>query len=107
LIDNSLQHGFKDINRGTIKLIARKRGDNLELIIEDDGKGVSSEVVDRLFEPFVTTGRSTKHTGLGLHLVHQWVYKLMGGRIEVTSKEGEGARFTVYIPLQLARVQPS
>ena len=107
LIDNSLQHGFKDMNRGTIKIIARKSGDNLELIIEDDGKGVSSEVVDRLFEPFVTTGRATKHTGLGLHLVHQWVYKLMGGRIEVTSKEEEGARFTVYIPLQLARVQPS
>lgn len=98
-IDNALQHGFKDVKRGTITLIAKSHEGCLVLTIEDNGKGISDEVVDRLFDPFVTTGRGEKHTGLGLHLVHQWVYQLMNGHIEVTSKKGEGTRFVVFIPL--------
>ena len=98
-IDNALQHGFKGRQQGTITLTAKQQNEQLVLSIKDNGCGISPEVEGHIYEPFITTGRVDKHTGLGLHLVHQWVYKLMNGRIEVTSIEGKGTCFTVFIPL--------
>jgi len=99
LIDNALQHGLKDRSKGVITLTTKRQNNMLVLGVKDNGCGISPEVKDRIFEPFITTGRVDKHTGLGLHLVHQWVYTLMNGRIEVVSKEGEGTTFTIIIPL--------
>lgn len=48
---------------------------------------------------FATSGRAQHHTGLGMHLVSQWVNKLMQGRIEVTSELGVGTTFRLEIPL--------
>ncbi|MFI8621320.1 ATP-binding protein [Marinomonas sp. NPDC078689] len=103
LIDNALQHGLKDYPKGIITLTAKCQNDMLALSVKDNGNGISSEVRERIFDPFVTTGRVDKHTGLGLHLVHQWVYTLMKGRIEIESKEGEGTSFTIIIPLVQTR----
>lgn len=99
LIDNALQHGLKDRSKGVITLTTKRQDDMLVLSVKDNGYGISPEVKDRIFEPFITTGRVDKHTGLGLHLVHQWVYTLMNGRIEVVSKEEEGTTFIIIIPL--------
>jgi signal transduction histidine kinase len=53
----------------------------------------------RLFTPFFTTKPVGKWTGLGLSISHDIVLA-HGGRIEVASKPGEGAEFSVYLPLQ-------
>lgn len=100
LIDNSLEHGFQRLDKGEIKLVAVETKGNVELVLSDNGRGISPEMQKRLFEPFVTTGRSKKHTGLGLHLVSQWVNKLMQGNIEVKSDVGVGTTFTLIIPLE-------
>lgn len=100
LIDNALDHAFKGMKKGELMLSAKKEQDNLVLVITDNGRGITPEIQARIFEPFITTGRSTQHTGLGLHLVSQWVDKLMKGRIDVISELGVGTTFTLIIPLK-------
>ena len=97
-INNALQHGFKQTQKETLKICFKRQDDLLAVSIAEDGKCVSPEVAEYLFYPFVTTGRSKKYTGLGIHLVYQWVYKLMSRRIAVMPGENKGTRFTVFIP---------
>ncbi|SBS25367.1 Alginate biosynthesis sensor protein KinB [Marinomonas spartinae] len=99
LIDNALSHGFDEGMTGMILIKARCHSEHLTLIVQDDGKGIAPEMKDTLFNPFATTGRSRMHTGLGLYLVHQWVYSLLKGRIEVSSEQGQGTCFTLTFAL--------
>jgi signal transduction histidine kinase/ActR/RegA family two-component response regulator len=73
-------------------------GDYVVLSVEDDGRGIEPQVLDRIFEPFYTTktmGRSG--TGLGMALVWGTV-KDHGGFIDIQSKTGAGTRFDLYLP---------
>jgi signal transduction histidine kinase/HAMP domain-containing protein len=76
-----------------------EEGDYVTLRVSDNGTGISSEDIDRIFEPFYTKkkmGRSG--TGLGLAVV--WgVVKDHKGYIDLQSIEGEGATFTLYFPV--------
>ena len=69
----------------------------VSLVIEDNGPGMSSETRARLFDPFFTTKPLGKGSGLGLVVVAGLVEE-MGGRIEVHSAPGEGARFVIHLP---------
>ncbi len=62
--------------------------------LTDTGRGISPGEVDRIFDPFYTTKRGG--TGLGLAIAQKIIDNL-GGRIEVVSREGDGATFTVYL----------
>jgi len=66
------------------------------LTVTDQGTGIASDVMERLFEPFFTT-RGGAGTGLGLAVVHG-VMAEFGGAIDVQSAEGHGACFTLYFP---------
>ncbi|MDD2810050.1 GAF domain-containing protein [Rhodoferax sp.] len=68
------------------------------LAVQDTGKGMSPEVQARIFEPFFTTKPVGKGTGLGLSLSYD-IVKKHGGRIDVTSSPGQGACFTVWLPV--------
>jgi signal transduction histidine kinase len=70
---------------------------NLEVHITDTGVGIPSSRLSDLFEPFHTT--KDTGVGLGLYVSHNIVQE-HGGRIEVESVEGEGAAFTVRLPVQ-------
>lgn len=72
-------------------------GPYLVLTVSDQGSGITPEVMERLFEPFFTTRGAESGTGLGLAVVHGVVAEL-GGAIDVQSKTGQGARFTLYFP---------
>ncbi|WP_409418821.1 sensor histidine kinase [Marinomonas sp. RS-M-Aa-14] len=100
LIDNALDHAFQRLDKGVITLTAKKEQDSLILVISDNGIGISSEIKEHIFDPFTTTGRTNQHTGLGLHLVSQWVNALMKGRVDVVSELGVGTTFTLTIPLK-------
>ncbi|WP_421703115.1 PAS domain S-box protein [Aliiroseovarius sp.] len=69
----------------------------VSLSIEDNGPGMSSETRARLFDPFFTTKPLGKGSGLGLVVVAGLVEE-MGGRIDVHSAPGEGARFVILLP---------
>jgi hypothetical protein len=64
--------------------------------VKDDGPGIPAEVRDSLFMPFVTTKQ--KGTGLGL-AISERIVEEMGGRIEVSSRAGEGTTFSIVLPV--------
>lgn len=69
--------------------------------VKDEGIGISNEDQKHLFERFFRASNSggIEGTGLGLHLVRQYL-NLLNGSIRISSKEGEGTEFTVSFPLQ-------
>jgi PAS domain S-box-containing protein len=102
LIENSVVHGFdgrKGDKRGTITLSARDGG-NGEIVIEvgDTGAGIPAASLPRIYDPFFTTRLGSGGSGLGLYITHNIVTGVLGGRIDASSAEGEGARFTLRLP---------
>jgi PAS domain S-box-containing protein len=75
-----------------------KAGPYLCLDVQDSGMGISSEVLQRIFEPFYTTKKQGEGTGLGLSVVHGVVSDL-GGAIDVVSTVGVGTTVSVWLPV--------
>ncbi len=103
LVLNARIHGFSENTPGRVKLSTRLQtapgSENLvEMTIEDNGCGMSPEILPRIFDPFFTTRLGQGGSGLGLHISHNIVTALLGGRIAVSSTPGKGARFTIYLP---------
>lgn len=100
LIQNSISHGFEELKREA-KIFVSLKTKNGYLIMEykDNGKGISSEIKDKIFEPFVTTKRNSGGTGLGLNIVYNLIYQKLKGSIKVKTKENIGTKFTIKIPL--------
>lgn len=72
-------------------------GQYAELIIADNGCGIHPEAMEKIFEPYFTTKKRGKGTGLGLAVVYG-IVKEHGGDIEVSSEIGKGTTFAVYLP---------
>jgi two-component system NtrC family sensor kinase len=72
--------------------------DAIVLEVTDDGPGVSADVRGKIFDPFFTTKEVGNGTGLGLTVAYAIVQE-HGGRIRVDSQPGEGASFTVELPV--------
>lgn len=86
---------------GRLSLSARhdpssERGDEIVLAVEDDGRGMSQEELDGLFQPFRSSFE--RGTGLGLAIVHRIVTDY-GGVVHVASTEGRGTAFRVHLPV--------
>ena len=88
---------------GTLRAAAAREGaQHIRLRIADTGHGISSDVLPKIFEPFVTTKERGQGTGLGLTVVLGIVQE-HGGSITVDSTPGQGTTFTLLLP----RVAPS
>jgi len=96
LIVNSIDHGFENKDYGNIYVKIFKKDDNIYIIYQDDGCGISEENLTKVFEPFFTTKRGNgKFTGLGLSIVYNIVEKL-NGKIEVKNIK-PGVEFNIAI----------
>jgi signal transduction histidine kinase len=86
----------EEVGGGAVRVAVRAAGDRVEISVEDEGAGISPELLSKLFEPFFST--KDGGTGLGLALTHQIIHE-HGGEIRVDSEPGHGARFTIALPL--------
>jgi two-component system NtrC family sensor kinase len=84
--------------RPTLKVATRDLGDAVEVRVRDNGTGIAPEIRDKLFHPFVTTKPTGEGTGLGLSIAWDIVTQQYGGAIEVDSRVGEFAEFTIRLP---------
>ena len=72
-------------------------GDYLHLSVSDTGRGISPELLDKIFDPYFTTKDKGSGTGLGLAVVHGIVTSL-GGAMFVQSEIGKGSVFDIFLP---------
>jgi two-component system, NtrC family, sensor kinase len=67
--------------------------------VSDNGNGIPQSALDKVFQPFFTTKPSGQGTGLGLSMSYEIVTKGHGGELKVENKIGEGATFTIVLPV--------
>jgi two-component system NtrC family sensor kinase len=87
-----------------VKTWCAKAADTISISFADTGVGISSDHLNKLFEPFYTTKKKGKGVGLGLSVVYG-IIKAHKGSITVDTLPGKGATFTIQLPLSLKRQQ--
>ncbi len=83
---------------GTLTLEVKRQNGNLRVSVTDSGKGISAEIMPKIFQPFFTTKAAGEGSGLGLDIVKKIIEKHQGN-IEVESVPGK-TTFTVSLPLE-------
>ncbi len=107
LVTNAVVHGFEDRAQGCIRITGARADDGSILLrVADDGRGIPAHLLDRIFDPFVTTKMGRGGTGLGLHISYNAVATVMGGSLVVRSVEGEGALFELRLPMSAPHTSP-
>jgi signal transduction histidine kinase len=84
--------------KGTLRIRTGKTDTTIWASFQDDGPGISQDILPNIFDPFYTTKRPGRGTGLGLSICKA-VLKEHGGNIEAVSIPGGGAIFTVSLPI--------
>ena len=72
----------------------------IEIIFEDSGCGISSENIEKIFNPFFTTKKEGEGTGLGLSESYK-IVENHGGKLHVQSRKGKGSTFTIDLPVKI------
>jgi two-component system NtrC family sensor kinase len=98
LINNAIDAIGRD---GTVSVKSSRNQSQIRVVVADTGPGIPDSVQKKIFDPFFTTKSTGKGTGLGLWISYNIIEK-MGGNLALQSKEGQGAAFTITLPI----VQP-
>lgn len=100
LIGNAIK--FVEAGSGSVEVITKLNHNFVEINIKDNGIGIPEDKLDIIFEAFRQADGSTtrKYGGTGLGLtISKNIIELLGGKIGVVSKVGDGSTFTIYLPL--------
>ncbi len=99
LMVNSIRHAFGPAGEHRVTLTAgSEEPGRVRIYYADNGRGVEEDMLGRMFDPFITSARGEGSTGLGLHLVQQWVSRILHGSIKVSTPEDGGLAFVITIP---------
>jgi len=108
LIHNAIIHGFGGAPSGAIAVSGAKTAQGqITLSVADNGKGIAPDNLKKVFDLFFTTRLGQGGSGLGLHIVYTLATGILGGHISVASTPGQGARFTVTLPLCAPDAHPA
>lgn len=99
LIMNSLDHGFEGQAQGLIEIEVKREEDQLLIRYQDNGRGLTPEQMEHLFQPFFTTKRQQGGSGLGAHIVRNLVTQTLRGHIDAQSEIGKGLCYQLTIPI--------
>jgi len=80
-------------------------GSYIKLTVSDTGRGMSSQVLEKIFDPYFTTKEEGEGTGMGLSVVHG-IVKNCGGTVTVYSDPGKGTTFNVFLPIIDTKGEP-
>jgi signal transduction histidine kinase len=98
---NLLTNGLDSVEpNGTVTISVSARGNDAQIIVEDNGCGMTDDVMRHLFEPFFTRRRGGQGTGLGLSITYRIVEEHNGQIVAHSGGIGKGSRFTVTLPLR-------
>ena len=98
MLQNALLHAFDFDQEGKISIQTQHDENNATIIFTDNGKGIDSSVVNKVFEPFITTKRNKGGTGLGLNITYNLVTQHLSGKVRLDTEYKDGARFIINIP---------
>jgi signal transduction histidine kinase len=99
LLNIILNAGQAIKGKGWIKITSYQEAQNIIVKIEDNGQGIGQEELSKIFDPFFTTKSVGVGTGLGLSISYG-IIKDHSGRIEVSSKVGQGTLFSIILPIR-------
>jgi signal transduction histidine kinase len=97
LIMNSIIHGFDGIDEGYVSIKIVAHNDGAVIIYKDNGKGMSVQAQEKIYDPFFTTRRGKGGTGLGMNIAYKLITDSLQGKIECSSQLGQGVRFEIFI----------
>jgi GAF domain-containing protein len=96
---NKRRQAAKDASfRPTLRVATRDLDEEVEVMVRDNGIGITPEIREKLFQPFFTTKPTGEGTGLGLSISYDIVTQQHGGSIAVESEPGQFTEFTVRLP---------
>lgn len=98
MIMNSIIHGFEHKKQGQINIEINNDGENINIHYQDNGKGLSKELLARHFDAFFTTKRGKGGSGLGTHIMYNLVTQTLGGDIEAHSQIEQGIEYIIKFP---------
>jgi signal transduction histidine kinase len=82
-----------------VSLSTMKQTGKIQIIVYDNGLGISAKLVDKIFNPFFTSKPAGQGTGLGLSMSYDIITKEHGGSLSVKTMEGEYAQFLIELPV--------
>lgn len=100
IAQNTAVHAYDDSYSSTEKTLTievKNKGDIITITLSDQGVGMDAETLNKIYDPFFTTRRSSGGTGLGLSIVHSIVKGTLEGEIYVDSSPNKGTRFVIEI----------
>ncbi|OKO78797.1 HAMP domain-containing sensor histidine kinase [Bradyrhizobium sp. AS23.2] len=97
---NTAGHAYPNKRGGRFAIaVDQPEPETVRLVCSDEGVGIPADLQTHIFDPFVTTGRESGNTGLGLHIAFNLVVSSLRGRLRLESKPGPGTQIAIEIPL--------
>jgi len=103
LVTNSVRHGFENTHNGNITIEVIDENNSVCIIYKDNGQGIKSEDLNKVFKPFFTTKRNKGGTGLGMNIVYNIINQKLGGNIKLSSDYGTGVAFKICLPKEITK----
>lgn len=98
LINNAFQACTNHSTLNPLVIVTTKKlSERIQISVKDNGPGIPSSILDKIFQPFFTTKPTGQGTGLGLSLSYD-IVKAHGGELKVDTKEGVGSTFIMELP---------